>query len=119
MPIIPTTWSSLCTVTYHLGKGLCGRGKSEIQQNNKVVCKTKKSHGSVNLLALIMALQVMTIMALIERGKIHPRAFSFPEVLTCWGFVIDVSSREKQLNFKLRKVRTDNYHKSKTSLSLS
>jgi len=40
---------------------------SEIQQNNKVACKTKSFCRSVNLLALIMALQVMTIMAQIER----------------------------------------------------
>jgi len=40
---------------------VCAGEKSEIQQNNKVACKTKSFHGSVNLLALIMALQVMTI----------------------------------------------------------
>ena len=46
---------------------LCAGEKSEIQQNNKVACKTTSFHQSVNLLALILPLQVMTIMALSEK----------------------------------------------------
>lgn len=65
MPIFPTTLSSLC-------KGLCGRKSQEIQQNNKVACKTKSFHESVNLFALIMMLQVTTLYGT-KIGKIHPR----------------------------------------------
>ena len=68
----------------------------EIQQNNKVACKTKSFHESVNLFALIMMLQVTTLYGT-KIGKIHPRwVWRFPEVLTFTGDLFWMSAPEKR-----------------------